>query len=261
MNESAEGRVTRSRFLERQHRFFTGADQAHFFWQTQNPYVARTERQLLEGFPLESGHAILELGCGEGGNLVNLLAGRATAPRLVVGVDLYERKLAFARDQGVPARFVCADALALPFRAGAFEAVLCRDLLHHLEDRERALTELRRVCKPAGTVWVIEPNGRNPLVQGFALVRPHERGQLRNSVESVTALLARHFAGVEIDVRQPLPLHRFLLHYQFGFPRLASLSLCRALLDALDRAFAALWPRRAWAYIVAKLRVVPAPPR
>ena len=252
--------MTRSRFLERQHRFFTDPDRAHFFWQTQNPYVARTERQLLEGFPLESGHAILELGCGEGGNLVNLLAGRTTAPRLVVGSDLFERKLAFARDHGVPGRFVCADALALPFRAGAFEAVLCRDLLHHLEDRERALTELRRVCNPAGTVWVIEPNGWNPLVQGLALVRPHERGQLRNSVESVTTLLARHFAEVEIDVRQPFPLHRLLLHYQFGFPRLAFLSLCRAFLDALDRAFAALWPRRAWAYIVAKMRVPAAPP-
>lgn len=253
--------MTRSRFLERQHRFFADADPAHFFWQTQNPYVVRTERQLLEGFPLEGEHAILELGCGEGGNLVNLLAGRATTPRLVVGSDLFERKLAFARGQGVPARFVCADALALPFRTGAFEAVLCRDLLHHLEDQERALTELRRVCKPAGTVWVIEPNGRNPLVQGLALVRPHERGQLRNSIESLTALLARHFADVEIDVRQPFPLHRCLLHYQFGFPRLASRSLCRALLDALDRAFTALWPRRAWAYIVARLRVPPAPPR
>ncbi|MGH7264019.1 MAG: class I SAM-dependent methyltransferase, partial [Candidatus Rokuibacteriota bacterium] len=211
-----------SPFVERQTRFFTEADTGHFFWQTRNPYFARTERALLEGFPVATGDAVLEVGCGEGGNLVNVLAGRGVQPRLVVGADLFARKLVFAGKQSPGARFVCADAGALPFRDGAFDVVLCRDLLHHLEDREPAVAELRRVARPRGHVWVVEPNGRNALIRLLAVVRPHERGQLRNSPDSLRALLGRHFPGVEVELRQPMPLSRLVLHYQFGFPRLGA---------------------------------------
>ena len=241
-----------TRFLEAQRRFFAEADPGHFFWQTQNPYLARTERDLLDGFPVEPGQVVLEVGCGEGGNLVNLLAGRPVAPRLVVGVELFEGKLTFARRHGVPARLVCADALALPFREAVVDAILCRDLLHHLERREAALAEIRRVSKPDGAVWVVEPNGRNPLIWLLALVRPHERGQLRNSVASLHALVARHFPSVEIEVRQPLPLYRLLLHYRLGCPRLGGSRRFAAAMNGLDRLFRAIWPRSGWAYIIAK---------
>jgi len=200
------------------------------------------------------GQAVLEVGCGEGGNLVNLLAAGAARPRMIVGVDLFERKLSFARAEGVAGHFVCGDALALPFRDRVFDAILCRDVLHHVEQPERVMAELRRVCKAGGTAWVIEPNGRNPLIWGLARLRPHERGQLRNSVASITALGTRWFPHVEVEVRQPLPIYRLALHYQFGFPRLGSFRPCQATLDALDRAFRVLWPLRAWAYIVARLR-------
>ncbi len=243
---------SRSRFLEDQHHFFQEADAAHFLWQTQNPYFARTERDLLKGFPMRTGQAILEVGCGEGGNLVNVLGPNQIEPRIVVGVDLFERKVSFARKQLVPVRFVCGDALALPFPDAVFDLVLCRDLLHHLENRERALQELRRVCKPGATIWIVEPNGRNPLIRLLALVRPHERGQLQNSIQSLRELVARYFPSVEIEVRQPFPLHRLMLHYQFGFPRLGFSRLVAGVMDAWDRLFRAIWPREWWAYIVAK---------
>jgi SAM-dependent methyltransferase len=247
-----------SRFANRQSRFFAEADDRHFLWQTQGPYFADTERALLQGFPVTAGQAILELGCGEGGNLANLLRENSARPRLLVGVDLFARKLSFARAQGIPARFVCGDALALPFRDGAFDAILCRDVLHHLEHPELAIEGLRRICKPDGSVWILEPNGRNPLIRGLALVRPHERGQLRNSVEWVTTLVAQHFPRVEVEVRQPFPLYRLVLHYQFGFPRLGSPRWCRALLDFLDRVARAVWPRRRWAYILVRTGRAPA---
>ena len=242
-----------SQFVEEQEKFFREPDAGHFFWQTRNPYFARRERELLSGLPLRIGQAVLEVGCGEGGNLVNVLAGCPATPRLVVGLDLFEKKLAFARTQAVPARFVCADARALPFRDRAFDVVLCRDLLHHLDEREPALEELRRVTRPDATIWIVEPNGRNPLIWLLALVRPHERGQLRNSPESLKTLIARYFPGVEIELRQPMPLYRLVLHYQFGLPRLGASHLASLALDAGDRVLRALCPRRWWAYIVARV--------
>lgn len=241
-----------SGFLEAQRRFFTEADADHFLWQTQNPYLVRTERALLDGLPAGADQAVLEVGCGEGGNLVNLFAATPGAPRLLVGVDLFPAKLAFARRRGVPGRLVGADALALPFRDGAFDVILCRDLLHHVEDPGGVLAELRRVSRADGTVWIVEPNGRNPLVGLLALVRPHERGQLRNSPAALRDLVARHFPAVEVEVRQPLPLDRLLLHHRFGLPRLGSWRAFAAAMEAGDRLLRAVWPRRWWAYILVK---------
>ena len=243
----------RSQFLKDQHRFFENADIKHFFWQTQNPYFARTERELLAGFPSTSGQTILELGCGEGGNLVNLFATAPAAARRVVGLDLFHRKLLFAREQCAAGRFICGDAGCLPFHEATFDLILCRDLIHHLPDPEPTIRELRRVLKRGATLWIIEPNGKNPLIRMLALVRPHERGQLRNSIESLSALLARYFPRVEIDVRQPLPVHRAILHYQYGFPSLGFYRAFATVMDAWDRMFQGVLPRRWWAYIVAKV--------
>jgi SAM-dependent methyltransferase len=193
------------RFRQAQARFFESADAAHFFWQTQGPYFSRTERELLAGFPEAAGLRVLELGCGEGGNLVNLFGTSLAPPRLVVGLDLFPRKLAFARIQYPTGRFACGDAGRLPFADAAFDLVLCRDLLHHLEDPEPALRELLRVLGPGGRIWIVEPNGRNPMIALLALVRPHERGQLGTTPRGMRTLAERHFADVTVETRQPLP--------------------------------------------------------
>lgn len=244
--------MLRSRFLADQRRFFEEADAGHFFWQTRNPYFSRTECALLKDLPVKSGQTILEVGCGEGGNLVNIMATHRVVPRLIVGLELFARKLLFASRQGVPGRFVCGDALALPFRGEVFDLILCRDLLHHLENRAPALEEIRRVSKRDARIWIVEPNGKNPLIWLLSVVRPHERGQLWNSVDSVRELVERYFPGVEIEVRQPLPLYRLILHYQFGFPRLGFSRMIAAILDACDRGFQMVCPQRWWAYIIAK---------
>jgi SAM-dependent methyltransferase len=191
---------------------------------------------------------------------VNVFGGPTTRPRLIVGLDRFEAKLAFARQHARGVQFVCADAGTLPFRAGAFDAVLCRDVLHHLEDREAAVGELRRVARQGAVVWVVEPNGRNPLVKLLALVRPHERGQLANTPRSLRGLLAKHFPNVEVELRQPMPIHRLLLHYEYGAPRLGRSVVMGTLLDAGEMVLRTVIPRRWWAYIIARARREPPAP-
>ena len=49
-----------------------------------------------------------------------------------------------------------ADALALPFAAGAFACVVSAFLLRNLVDLERGLAEMRRVTRPGGRVVTLE---------------------------------------------------------------------------------------------------------
>ena len=238
-----------ARFLEAQRDFFEDADPAHFQWQTSNPYVSRTERELLKGFPIASRTRFLEVGCGEGANIANLLFDGPPDVQ-AVGIDLFERKVAFAARQGIPARFVCGDALRLPFGGASFDLVLCRDVLHHLADREGALRELRRVAKLGATVWVVEPNGRNPLMSLLALLRPHERGLRSNSGRTLSDLVAPYFRETRLEYRQPMPIYRLVLHYQVGLPRLASSGIFRLVLDGWEALVRFLIPRSVWAYLV-----------
>ena len=69
-------------------------------------------------------------------------------------------------------------AESLPYEAGAFDAVIALDLLHHVPDLDRALSEAARVLKPGGHFFVFEPNVCNPLMfLGHAIPR-EERGAL-----------------------------------------------------------------------------------
>jgi SAM-dependent methyltransferase len=103
---------------------------------------------------LGPGARVLECGCGPGGQLRAVAAtGAAT-----VGVDLNPRLLADARDASPSARFARADVEALPFRDGAFDAVLCVGVLSYLREDARAIGELARVVRPGGVVVVANPN-------------------------------------------------------------------------------------------------------
>jgi SAM-dependent methyltransferase len=49
-----------------------------------------------------------------------------------------------------------ADAVALPFRAGAFDLVVSASALHHWPDLAAALSEMRRVLAPGGRVAITD---------------------------------------------------------------------------------------------------------
>jgi SAM-dependent methyltransferase len=238
----------------RQWSYFKAADEAKFRWQTTGPLFAPSERQLVSVAAGEG--SLLEVGCGEGGNLFHLGPGDG----LRVGIDYSMAKAVFAAGALPWARLACGDAVRLPFRRGVFQRVLCRDLLHHLRAPEQraAVAEMFRVCRPGGEVVVIEPNGRNPLIGAFALLVPAERGMLRSTPERIAGLVKDRAARISLSMAQPLPVARGLLHYRFGRPALGRRRVIARLLGVVDAALTRLVPQRLWAYIV--LRAVPPEP-
>jgi len=229
-----------------QRAYWNDDDRAHYLWQTGNPYIAATEARLLDSVALREGGLLLEIGCGEGANLSNL------APRLggaaPFAVDLSLAKARFVATSG--ARAACADATSLPFRDGAFDAVLIRDLLHHVPDRPRVLAEAARLLRPGGRLTVIEPNGRNPIIVAMALAVRAERGMLASSPKrAVSEAAAAGLIELRVEERQPLPLSRVVLHYRLGAPCLARFSSVRAVLQALEKLAGAL-PRSLWSYFL-----------
>ena len=93
---------------------------------------------------------VLDAGCGTGANLALLTRtfGRA------VGCDLSAAGVSLASSRGLK-RVLVADVNHLPFRAGAFDGVLCSDVMECAEVEPRiAAAELARVTRPGGRLIV-----------------------------------------------------------------------------------------------------------
>jgi len=104
-----------------------------------------------------AGAPVLEVGAGSGRDTLRLVQAGARG----VVLDYSPASLALVREQarvqGLAVHLVRADALALPFRDGAFAVVFHQGLLEHFRDPMPLLRENARVTRPGGRVVVDVP--------------------------------------------------------------------------------------------------------
>lgn len=136
----------------------------------------------------ESRLRILDVGCGTGGTL-EALADLGS----VVGADISAEALSFCRQRGHMALAKCRIE-ALPFAQGAFDVVVCCDILEHVADDEAGLREVLRVLRPGGMVVITVPAYRwlwSEHDEALSHLRRYERGMLRRKLAAVGARLVR----------------------------------------------------------------------
>lgn len=116
--------------------------------------VRRQKRASYELLRLQPGGQALDVGCGKGGDVLEL--SQLTGPTgRVVGVDTspgFIDELNARGQPGVEARV--ASVCELPFGNGEFDAVRVDRVLQHVSDVELAVRELCRVTKPGGVVYL-----------------------------------------------------------------------------------------------------------
>jgi SAM-dependent methyltransferase len=240
-------------FLAGQRAHFAEADREHFAWQTSAPGFAAREAAFVQELLAGSPRPLLEIGCGEGANLLHLRAGAQRDDGLCVGIDGFVRKLVFAAHAVPGPRFACADAGRLPFADHSFATVLIRDVLHHLPEPRTTLREACRVLRPGGSFVLVEPNARNPLIRLQMLLVPAERGAARSDAAWLGTLLdGLPLDQLAIRAAAPLPLDRVVLHHRFGMPRLGTRQAVRRALDLVERVAGRVLPRSRWSYLIVR---------
>ncbi len=103
------------------------------------------------------GLRVADVGTGTGALLPVLAATAGEVIAIDHSAAMLSRARRRCRDAGhARVAFHQADVLALPFADGAFDAVYCSMVLHHVPRPLAALTELARVVRPGGAVVLID---------------------------------------------------------------------------------------------------------
>jgi ubiquinone/menaquinone biosynthesis C-methylase UbiE len=149
---------------------------------------------------------VLEVGCGPGQLWLRNI-GRIPEGWEITLTDFSPGMLDEARHNlagGRPFAFEVADAQALPFPNASFDAVIANHMLYHVPDRPAALSEIRRVLRPAGRLYAAT-NGVSHLqeIHGLAsafdpTIALWERGASSFTLEGGGAELAQWFARVTL---------------------------------------------------------------
>jgi ubiquinone/menaquinone biosynthesis C-methylase UbiE len=155
----------------------------------------------------------LDVGCGNGA-FTEALIDR-TAPSAVTGIDPSDGQLAYARTRpGVKsAQFRTADAQALPFADGSFDAAAMALVIAFVPDPAKAVSEMARVVLPGGSVatymWDI-PGGGLPLepihkaMKAMGAASPVPPGSANSTRNAMQALWER--AGLRSVESRVIPI-------------------------------------------------------
>ncbi len=111
-----------------------------------------------------SGYRVSDVGCGSGRHLAEVLRTENTQ---AFGIDIDLKDLNKAKDrldylekigeyQGI-CQLMRADINRLPFPDNCFDLVICSEVLEHIPDDRKAISELVRILKPGKTMVISVP--------------------------------------------------------------------------------------------------------
>jgi ubiquinone/menaquinone biosynthesis C-methylase UbiE len=125
-----------------------------------------------EGLTTLAGLRILDVGCGRGDTLRQLLEYGAE-PELLTGIDLLDENVKQARRRSPHLQVICGSASRLPFPDSSFDLVLQFTLFTSIlnDEVKRAIAaEMTRILAPGGRILWYDfsfNNPRNPDVRGI----------------------------------------------------------------------------------------------
>lgn len=116
-------------------------------------------------FPIQSHHRVLEVGCGEGGNLVPFIEAGCEA----VGVDLGEERIENAKSflsslSGGKWQVIAEDIYDVTLdQVGQFDLIFLRDVIEHIPNQEKFLESIKPFLKEGGIIFFGFPPWRMPF--------------------------------------------------------------------------------------------------
>lgn len=122
--------------------------------------------ELFRGFPVTAEDVVVDVGCGDGGNLSFCSAQGAC----VIGIDLDSDALGVAEERVAAnasgeTKFMVAPAEHLPLPDAVASRVICTEVLEHVDDPAVVMAELFRVGRPGALYLITVPDALQERMQ------------------------------------------------------------------------------------------------
>lgn len=158
---------------------------------------------------VDAGARCLDVGCGPGETYAQLIRQRKAD---YLGVDVSEVAVELARENGLRAEQI-DDASVLPFEDNSFDVVICVEVLEHLFSPHGAVSEIRRVLRPGGTLLASTPNAAywrlranllfgiwNPLGDSLSVEQPWRDPHIRFFTPAIMRRMLEYARFADIAV-------------------------------------------------------------
>jgi ubiquinone/menaquinone biosynthesis C-methylase UbiE len=136
--------------------------------------------------PIDRSTKVLDVGCGNG-FFTFYLDQIADA----YGIDFSERMI----ELNPVSHKAVMNAENMQFEDNSFDVVFCHALLHHVDDIDKVVQEMKRVSRK----WIVllEPNRNNPLMFLFSLLVKEEWKAMRFSLRYMKRFVKRNGLTIE----------------------------------------------------------------
>jgi ubiquinone/menaquinone biosynthesis C-methylase UbiE len=133
-----------------QYRAMNSGPKLQRFWHRNKLWV------LDQITPIDKNHVVVDVGCGSG----NLTLHSAEKCRLAIGLDPSKSAVQFCNSINSKANsiFVPAAGDALPFPDESVDVVIFVEVIEHLDEPMKIISEISRILKKGGLAFVTTPN-------------------------------------------------------------------------------------------------------
>ena len=165
-------------------------------FKQQARWTQDLRRYLYERAGLSAGQRLLDVGCGTGALLPELLAQtKGARSGSVHGLDIDWQRLSMAAGYVSQVHFLVGDAHYLPYAAGSFDLSLCHFLLLWVAGPQTVVAEMRRVTRAGGAVLILaEPDYGGRIDYPFELSKLGEWQQSALRRQGADPLIGRQLA-------------------------------------------------------------------
>ncbi len=191
-----------------------------------NAFQAACYKLGLEALGDVRGKTVVDIGAGDGAlssQIVKRGANVTVIDNQQAGLDLAEKML---QQRGLTARFIKGDAGATTLPDNFADAVMCSELIEHLDRPESLVAEAFRILKPGGVFVVTTPHKLGEIPMSQFHVHEFFPTELRD-------LVAAKFSDVTVKESHHIFWFSF---YGYRFPMLRRLQLGKPIINMM-----ALW--------------------
>lgn len=112
---------------------------------------------------IEEGMEILEIGCGDGGNLLPFAEMGCNTTGVDISTGRIKDAILFFEENHIKGDFIASDIFELKELEHHFDLIICHDVIEHIKDKAAFISNLPKYIKSGGIIFMSFPAWQMPF--------------------------------------------------------------------------------------------------